>query len=51
MSRHQDRNPDDDDQQEQGSADRQPPDERPQTAGKPTGEKQAAANREVDPPA
>ena len=52
MSTHRDHDLDDDDQQQQSPADRQPPDGRPQPAGgKPTGEKQAAANRENDPPA
>ena len=51
VSRHRDHNAEDDGHPEQGGVDRQPPQGPHSGGGKPTGEKQAAANRENDPPA
>lgn len=50
MSRHRDHD-EDGGHQERGGADRQRPHGPPGGGGKPTGEKQGAANRESDPPA
>ena len=51
MSSEPDHHPEDDSHPEQGVADRQTPADPRSGGGKPTGEKQAAANRENDPPA
>ena len=51
VSRHRDQNAEDDGHPERGGVDRQPPEGPHSGDGKPTGEKQAAANRENDPPA
>ena len=51
VSRHRDQNAEDDGHPNRGGVDRHPPEGPHSGDGKPTGEKQAAANRENDPPA